>query len=126
MNQLDMKGRIAVITGGAQGLGYAVAERMLKSGAAVALWDMNEEQLAKAMQHLAALGAVSTAVVNVFGAPPIDGLGATGGMKLMVEHRGDHEADQGEACGGDVRTGGADAVDESHRPRAARALCRRR
>ena len=32
---------------------------------------------------------INTAIVNVFGAPPIDGLGATGGMKLMVEHRGD-------------------------------------
>jgi len=33
--------------GGAQGIGYAVAERMLKSGAAVALWDINGEQLAR-------------------------------------------------------------------------------
>ena len=33
MNQIDLKGRVAVITGGAQGIGYAAAERMLKSGA---------------------------------------------------------------------------------------------
>lgn len=65
MNQLDMKDRVAVITGGAQGLGYAVAERMLNSGAAVALWDMNQDQLAKAREDLAPLGALSTAVVNV-------------------------------------------------------------
>lgn len=65
MNQLDLNNRVAVITGGAQGIGYAVAERMLKSGAAVALWDMNEEQLADARGRLATLGTVSTAVVEV-------------------------------------------------------------
>ncbi len=65
MNQLDMKGRVAVITGGAQGIGYAVAERMLKSGAAVALWDINEAQLAKAREALAPLGTVSTTVVEL-------------------------------------------------------------
>jgi len=43
MNKLDLKDRVAVITGGAQGIGYAVAERMLASGASVALWDINEE-----------------------------------------------------------------------------------
>ena len=29
MNQIDLKGRVAVITGGAQGIGYAISERML-------------------------------------------------------------------------------------------------
>ena len=39
MNQLDMKGRHGVVTGGATGLGYAIAERMVVSGARVTLWD---------------------------------------------------------------------------------------
>ena len=65
MNQLDLKARVAVITGGAQGIGYAVAERMLASGASVALWDSNEERLAQARQSLAALGPVATMVVEV-------------------------------------------------------------
>lgn len=65
MNQLDLNGRVAAITGGAQGIGYAVAERMLKSGAAVALWDINEAQLAKARDALAPLGTVSTTVVEL-------------------------------------------------------------
>ena len=48
MNQLDMKGRHAVITGGATGLGYAIAQRMLASGASVTLWDRDAQALTKA------------------------------------------------------------------------------
>jgi NAD(P)-dependent dehydrogenase (short-subunit alcohol dehydrogenase family) len=39
MNQLDFNGRHAVITGGATGLGYAIAQRLLASGGSVSLWD---------------------------------------------------------------------------------------
>ena len=39
MNQYDMKGRHAVITGGATGLGYAIGQRMLASGARITIWD---------------------------------------------------------------------------------------
>ena len=50
MNQIDLKGRVAVITGGAQGIGYAAAERVLRSGASVALWDIDAARLAHAEQ----------------------------------------------------------------------------
>ena len=46
MNQYDLKGRVAVITGGAQGIGFAVAKRMAASGASIAIWD-RDEALAK-------------------------------------------------------------------------------
>ncbi|MEO8249662.1 MAG: SDR family NAD(P)-dependent oxidoreductase [Burkholderiales bacterium] len=65
MNQIDLNDRAAVITGGAQGIGYAVAERMLRSGASVALWDVNEAQLGKAKEALAALGKVTTQKVEI-------------------------------------------------------------
>ena len=52
MNQLDLNGRVAVITGGAQGIGYAVAERMLRSGAQVALWDVNAAALGLSLIHI--------------------------------------------------------------------------
>jgi len=60
MNQIDLKGRVAVITGGAQGIGYAAAERLLKSGASVALWDIDAAKLAEAESALAALAALGT------------------------------------------------------------------
>lgn len=65
MNRLDMQGRVAIVTGGAQGIGYAVARRMLASGASVVLWDMNEAQLASARDSLATLGTVSTATLEI-------------------------------------------------------------
>lgn len=39
MNQIDLNGRCAVVTGGAQGFGRAITERFVKSGARVAIWD---------------------------------------------------------------------------------------
>ena len=38
-NKIDLGGRFAVVTGGAQGIGRAIVERFLDSGAAVAIWD---------------------------------------------------------------------------------------
>ena len=46
MNKLDMHGRVAVVTGGARGIGRAIVERMLESGAAVAVWDVDAAALA--------------------------------------------------------------------------------
>ena len=60
MNQVDLRGRVAVITGGAQGIGYATAERMLASGASVVLWDIDAARLDQAVAALASRGPVST------------------------------------------------------------------
>ena len=65
MNHIDLKGRVAVITGGAQGIGYAAAERLLRSGASVVLWDINAEKLADAKKSLLALGNVQTQIVDL-------------------------------------------------------------
>jgi 2-dehydro-3-deoxy-L-rhamnonate dehydrogenase (NAD+) len=40
MNRLDLRGRVAVVTGGAQGIGAAIVERMEASGANVRVWDV--------------------------------------------------------------------------------------
>ena len=48
MNTYDLSGKRAVVTGGAQGIGRAVAERFIASGATVTIWDM-DRSLAEAM-----------------------------------------------------------------------------
>ena len=52
MNRIDMDGRIAVVTGGARGIGLAIAERAAASGARVALWDRDANRLAEAAASL--------------------------------------------------------------------------
>ena len=54
MNQLDLKGRHAVITGGASGLGYAISQRMIASGATVTWWDVNADVMASAVKAIGA------------------------------------------------------------------------
>ncbi len=63
MNQLDLQGRHAVITGGAVGLGFAIAQRMLASGAQVTLWDRNAQALEDARSRLG--DGVATVLVDV-------------------------------------------------------------
>ncbi len=51
-NAIDLKDRIAVVTGGAQGIGRAIAERFIASGAKLAIWDMDKplaDKTAKAL-----------------------------------------------------------------------------
>src|SRR5215218_1287543 len=47
-----MQGRVAVVTGGARGIGLAIAERATASGARVAIWDMDETEARKVAAHL--------------------------------------------------------------------------
>lgn len=63
MNQIDLNGQVAVITGGAQGIGFAIAKRLVASGAKVSLWDMNAELLESAKAELGA--AASTIAVDI-------------------------------------------------------------
>ena len=65
MNQIDLKNKSAVVTGGAQGIGLAIAERLLVSGASVCLWDRDEKMVNKTASSLASKGRVETAVIDV-------------------------------------------------------------
>jgi 3-oxoacyl-[acyl-carrier protein] reductase len=59
MNKIDLEGQIAAVTGGGQGIGLAIAQRMRDSGAKVALWDMD---LPLAEQEAARLDGLAVAV----------------------------------------------------------------
>jgi 2-dehydro-3-deoxy-L-rhamnonate dehydrogenase (NAD+) len=59
MNAIDLSERTAIVTGGARGVGLAIAARLLQSGARVVIWDIDGDQLDKTCQTLSALGSVS-------------------------------------------------------------------
>jgi len=65
MNKIDLNSRIAIVTGGARGIGYATAERMLDSGAAVILWDVDASALDVAKRALSTRGKVATDIVEL-------------------------------------------------------------
>jgi NAD(P)-dependent dehydrogenase (short-subunit alcohol dehydrogenase family) len=93
MNQIDLKGRVAVITGGAQGIGFAVAERMLQSGATVVLWDIDAALLAQAETTLGKLGKVSTSIVELtleadIAAATQEAIKAHGKIDILVNNAG--------------------------------------
>ncbi len=107
MNQLDLNGRVAVITGGAQGIGYATAERMLLSGAAVVLWDIDAKALAAARESLSALGTVDTATVELTDA---DAVLAAAGAVMRSQGRIDILVNNAGITGGNATTWELDPV----------------
>lgn len=52
MNQIDLDGRIAIVTGAAQGIGLAIAQRLHTSGAFVWLWDLDPAKASEAAETL--------------------------------------------------------------------------
>jgi 3-oxoacyl-[acyl-carrier protein] reductase len=91
LNQIDLKGRIAVVTGGAQGIGFAVAERFVASGAKVVLWDVDAPLLAKAQSQLGT--AAGTAQVELTDERAVDAatgavLQAHGRIDILVNNAG--------------------------------------
>lgn len=91
MNKIDLDGQVAVVTGGAQGLGFAIAQRLIDSGARVSLWDTNADILARAT---AALGAsASSMVVDITDYPGLVGAHAAverqlGPVSILVNSAG--------------------------------------
>jgi 3-oxoacyl-[acyl-carrier protein] reductase len=93
MNRIDLEGRVAVVTGGAQGIGYAIAERMLASGAAVSLWDADAAKLAEAKASLGARGSVHTEQVELTSESAVAAaakrtIGAAGKIDIVVNNAG--------------------------------------
>lgn len=52
MNNIDLKNRVAIVTGGAQGFGYSISKRFLESGASVIIWDIDKKFIDSATKEL--------------------------------------------------------------------------
>jgi len=65
MNKIDLDGRSAVVTGGAQGIGRAITEKLLASGARVAIWDLDQAVMDQTAADLAAQGEVMTVALDI-------------------------------------------------------------
>jgi len=91
LNRIELQDRVAVITGGAQGIGLAVAERFVASGAKVVLWDIDAALLAQAQSKLGA--AATTALVELTDAAAVDAaaqavLAGRGRIDILVNNAG--------------------------------------
>lgn len=93
MNQIDLHGKRGVVTGGAQGIGRAVAERLLRSGASVAIWDRDAALAQKAASELGSLGRVVPLSVELTDWKAVEAAAeessaALGGIDLLVNNAG--------------------------------------
>ena len=72
MNSINLTDRVAVITGGAQGIGFEVGKRFLASGVKLAIWDINEAQMVTAQKELGHADRVFAAKVNIADPASVD------------------------------------------------------
>ncbi|HYC16687.1 MAG TPA: SDR family NAD(P)-dependent oxidoreductase [Pseudolabrys sp.] len=93
VNKIDLGGRNAVVTGGAQGIGRAIVERFLESGAAVAIWDRDIDLAKKTAAELQKRGRISPVRVDVTDYSDVEGardesLRALGHIDILVNNAG--------------------------------------
>lgn len=92
-NKIDLTGRIAVVTGGAQGIGRAIVERFLDSGAAIAIWDRDRALADKVAAELKSKGKVAAFAVDVTNYAAVertrdDTIKAFGRIDILVNNAG--------------------------------------
>ena len=91
-NAIDLQGRRAVVTGAAQGIGFAVASRLIDSGASVVLWDRDAGQLAEAAAALAPRAKVLTVAYEQSDAASVQSAAAEslrdGPIDILVNNAG--------------------------------------
>ena len=81
MIKFNLKDRVAIVTGGAQGFGLAITERFIESGATVVIWDIDEEAIKTAINKINS-DKISSQVVD---AESFENVAA---IKLAVEASG--------------------------------------
>ncbi|MBV1798240.1 SDR family NAD(P)-dependent oxidoreductase [Siccirubricoccus sp. G192] len=89
MNRLDMQGRVAVVTGGARGIGLAIAERCAASGARVSIWDTDLGEARQVAERLGGFAAgVDVADSAAIGAALAGTEAALGPVDILVANAG--------------------------------------
>ena len=93
VNKIDLEGRTAVVTGGARGIGLAIAGRLLDSGANVALWDVDGAAVERAARDLSGRGQAQDVTVDLTDPDAVDtAAGATrrrfGAIDILVNNAG--------------------------------------
>ena len=90
---MKLKGKIAIITGGAAGIGFATAKTFLQEGASVAICDVNAERIATAVTDLSTLGTVKGYTADISKKDQVEGmikevLAAFGRIDILVNNAG--------------------------------------
>ncbi len=93
MNRIDLNGRVAAVTGGARGIGLAIARRFLASGAKVSLWDRDAPAIAAAQKELGGGDAVHGQAVDITDDAGVAGAAAAterqlGPIDILVNNAG--------------------------------------
>jgi NAD(P)-dependent dehydrogenase (short-subunit alcohol dehydrogenase family) len=93
VNRIHLDGRRAVVTGGGQGIGRAIAERLLASGAAVALWDRDRPLVVATRDALARQGDVLAVAVDVTDLEAVEAAvdettKGLGGIDILINNAG--------------------------------------
>ncbi len=93
MNQIDLQGKHAIVTGGARGIGFAIARRLLASGASCSLWDIDKSALKAAVKILAPADKVHMVAVDVTDAGAVSRAAEAtakhfGSLEILVNNAG--------------------------------------
>jgi 3-oxoacyl-[acyl-carrier protein] reductase len=89
MHQLDLNGRVAVITGGARGIGLAIAERCVTSGARVVIWDVDLDEAKRVAERLNGFAArVDVTDYDTIEAAAAEAERALGPVDILVNNAG--------------------------------------
>src|SRR5438552_10058338 len=93
MNKIDLHERKAIVTGGARGIGLAITERLLESGARCSLWDRDPARLEAAAKKLSHANTVHTVEVDITRPESVNAAAETafvqlGGIDILVNNAG--------------------------------------
>ena len=93
MNQIDLRNRHAIVTGAAQGIGLAIARRLLESGASVSMWDRDEQLLSNAVNQLGSHDRAVARCIDITDASSVESgvafsISTFGKVDIMVANAG--------------------------------------